>query len=359
MNYKVAMKYTLGELAEHVSGEVKGDASCKVDSIATLQNAKGSQISFFIDPSYRKQLASCQAGAVILSAKDAEDCPVNVIISSNPFVAYAKIAALLSPYEKYKAGIDEGAHVANDAVISESASIAAGAVIESGVVIADFVRIGPGCVVQHDVKIGLKTVLTANVTIAQGCVIGERTLIHPGVVIGSDGFGIAMDDGFWIKVPQLGNVQIGNDVEIGANTTIDRGTIEDTIIGNGVKLDNQIQIAHNVVIGEHTVISAATAIAGTTTIGNNCLIGGCVAIRDNIDITDNVVITGRTLVSKSLTKSGSYSSSTPIDDTLSWRKNSARFRSLDELARRVKKLESYLSSNVTSIKKTDSTNNKP
>ena len=218
-------------------------------------------------------------------------------------------------------------------------------------VIGSNVSIGAGSVIAKNVVIGKGTKLYPNVTVLDGCEVGENCILHSGVVIGADGFGFVPEEERYVKVPQIGHVIIGNDVEIGANTTIDRGAIENTIIGDGVKLDNQIQIAHNVVIGDHTVISAGTAIAGTTKIGKHCLIGGCVAIRDNIEITDNVILTGRTLVSRSLTEAGSYSSSTPIDDTRNWRKNSARFRTLDSLARRVKQLESLFKNDNDSTDK--------
>lgn len=337
------MKYTLGELAEHVSGEVKGDASCEIKSVATLQNADVRQISFLTNPSYRKHLALTKAGAVILSAADAEISPVNAIVSKNPYAAYAKIAALLHPAEGFIAGIDTSAHVADDTSISKLASIAAGAVIESGVTLANFVRIGPGCVVQKNSKIGANTILTANVTVSHDCVIGENNLLHPGVVIGADGFGVAMDDEKWIKVPQLGRVVIGNDVEIGANTTIDRGAIEDTVIEDDVKLDNQIQIAHNVKIGAHTAIAASSAIAGSTKIGKHCRIAGMVGIVGHVQIADNVTVTGKSMVSSSIKKAGVYSGGTPLEPNLQWRKNTVRFKHLDEMAKRLNKLEKQLS----------------
>lgn len=339
------MKYTLGELAEHVSGEVKGDASYVIESVGTLHHASAKQISFLTNPSYRKELASSKAGAVILSSADAENCSINAIISKNPYAAYAKIAALLFPDEKYTAGIDAAAHVAEDVNISETASIAAGVVIESGVTLADFVRIGPGCVLQKNVKIDAHSVLTANVTVAHDCDIGERNLIHPGVVIGADGFGQAMDNGRWIKVPQLGRVVIGNDVEIGANTTIDRGAIENTIIEDNVKLDNQIQVAHNVTIGAHTAIAGCTAIAGSTKIGKHCRIAGMVGIVGHIEIADNVTVTAKSLVSGSIKKAGMYSAGTPLEPNQHWRKNTVRFKHLDEMAKRLNKLEKQLSSN--------------
>lgn len=338
------MKYTLGELAKHVSGEVKGDASCEIESVGTLHSSNNKQISFLTNPSYRKMLATSNAGAVILSAADAEDCSINAIISNNPYAAYAKIAALLSPDEKYIEGIDAGAFVASDSNISATASIAAGAVIESGVILADYVRIGPGCVIQKNVKVGANSVLTANVTVSHDCELGSDNLIHPGVVIGADGFGQAMDNGRWIKVPQLGRVVIGNDVEIGANTTIDRGAIEDTIIEDNVKLDNQIQVAHNVRIGAHTAIASSSAIAGSTKIGKHCRIAGMVGIVGHLKIADNVTITGKSMVTNSIKEAGVYSSGTPLEPNKLWRKNTVRFKHLDDMARRLSKLEKLLSS---------------
>ena len=338
------MKYTLGELAKHVSGEVKGDASCEIESVGTLHSSNNKQISFLTNPSYRKMLATSNAGAVILSAADAEDRSINAIISNNPYAAYAKIAALLSPNEKYIEGIDAGAFVATGSHISATASIAAGAVIESGVILADYVRIGPGCVIQKNTKVGKNSVLTANVTVSHNCEIGSNNLIHPGVVIGADGFGQAMDNGRWIKVPQLGRVVIGNDVEIGANTTIDRGAIEDTIIEDNVKLDNQIQVAHNVIIGAHTAIASSSAIAGSTKIGKHCRIAGMVGIVGHLEIADNVTITGKSMVTNSIKEAGVYSSGTPLEPNKLWRRNTVRFKHLDDIAKRLSKLEKLLSS---------------
>lgn len=344
------MKYTLGELAEHVSGKVKGDATCVIESVATLQHAKENQISFLTNPAYRSQLNSSKAGAVIMSAADAENCTINInaLISHNPYAAYAKIAALLSPPENYAAGIDSHAYIAADAKISKRASIAAAAVIESGVIIADDVRIGSGCVIQKNVKIGAGSILVANVTVAHDCVIGERNIIHPGVVIGADGFGQAMDQGVWIKVPQLGGVVIGDDVEIGANTTIDRGAIEDTIIEDNVKLDNQIQVAHNVKIGAHTAIAGCSAIAGSTKIGKHCRIAGMVGIVGHLEIADNVTVTAKSLVTHSIKQAGVYSAGTPLEPNLQWRKNTIRFKHLDEMAKRLNALEKQLASSSKS-----------
>lgn len=338
------MKYTLGELAEHVSSEVKGDASCLIEGVGTLQHAENSQITFLTNPSYRHQLATTKAGAVIISSADAENCLVNAIISKNPYATYARIAALLSPEEKYEAGIDPAAHIATTAIISKTASIAAGVTIEDNVIIGDSVRIGPGCVVQKNTEIGADSSLTANVTVMHDCVIGKGNLIHPGVVIGADGFGQAMEQGKWIKVPQLGRVVIGDDVEIGANTTIDRGAIEDTIIEDNVKLDNQIQVAHNVKIGAHTAIAGCTAVAGSTKIGKHCRIAGMVGIVGHLEIADNVTVTAKSLVTRSIKKAGVYSSGTPLEPNQQWRKNTVRFKHLDEMAKRLSALEKQLSS---------------
>lgn len=339
------MKYTLGELAKNVLGEVRGDASCVIEGVATLQNATSSQITFLTNTSYRKKLAATQAGAVILSAVDARDCPVNAIISENPYAAYAHIAALLYPSEVSDANIHSSACIAEDVNLANSVSIAAGVVIESGVTLADDVRIGPCCVIQKNVCIGKGTVLTANVTVMHDCIIGEHNLLHPGVVIGADGFGQAFENGRWVKVPQLGKVVIDNDVEIGANTTIDRGAIEDTLIGENVKLDNQIQVAHNVKIGAHTAIAGCTAIAGSTIIGKHCRIAGKVGIVGHLDIADHVTVTAMSLVTHSIAESGTYSAGTPLEASRQWRKNAIRFKQLDSMAKRLNKLEKQLSSN--------------
>jgi len=338
------VKYTLGDLAKHVSGEVKGDPSCIITGVGTLQHAISTQISFLTNPSYRNQLTASQAGAVIMSASDAEHFAGNALVSSNPYAAYAKIAALLVPGENYKAGIDVAAHIDPDSVINNSASIAAGVVIEAGVSVEENVRIGPNCVLLKNAKIGAGSILVANVTVASECVIGEKNIIHPGVVIGADGFGQAMDNGRWIKVPQLGRVIIGDDVEIGANTTIDRGAIEDTIIESNVKLDNQIQVAHNVRIGAHTAIAGCTAIAGSTKIGKHCRIAGMVGIVGHLEIADNVVVTAKSLVTHSIKEAGVYSAGTPLEPSQQWRKNSIRFKQLDKMAKRLTALEKQLAS---------------
>lgn len=338
------MKYTLDELANHVGATVKGDATHVITGVGTLSNATPQQITFLSNPSYKKFLATTQAGAVIVSAADAELCTVNALIANNPYVAYARIAALLSTQPKYSPGIDVRAIVDPSASIATSASIAPGAIIEANVTIAENVRIGPGCVVQQNAVIGAGSVLTANVTIAYDCILGSNTLVHPGAVIGADGFGQAYDQGAWIKVPQLGRVVIGDDVEIGANTTIDRGAVEDTLIGDNVKLDNQIQIAHNVQIGAHTAIAGCSAIAGSTKIGKHCRIAGMVGIVGHLDIADNVTVTAMSLVTHSIKAAGVYSSGTPLETNQQWHRNSLRFKQLDDMAKRLRALEKNMKS---------------
>lgn len=336
------MAWTLAEIAKHIDGVVHGDESCQVESFATLEHASNNQISFLANLKYKKFLATTAAGAVIVSAEAVASVPNNAIVVDDPYVAYAKAARLLNPVRIYNAGIAASAVISDSTVIHESASIAAQVVIESGVEIAENVVIGPNCVIQSGVKVGAGSRLSANITICEGVIIGERCIIHPGVVIGADGFGIANDKGQWIKVPQVGSVKIGDDVEIGANTTIDRGAIEDTIIGHGVKLDNQIQIGHNTIIGDHTVIAGCVGIAGSTTIGKNCVIGGGVGIGGHLSIADGVQLTGMTMVTKSITSSGSYSSGIPAEPTMQWHKNVIRYRQMDKLVARVKGLEGKL-----------------
>lgn len=332
-------KWTLAEIAKHIDGIVQGDETFQVESFATLEHASKHQISFLANLKYKKYLASTDAGVVIVSSEAAALVPHNAIVVDNPYVAYAKAARLLNPITFEKSGIEASAVISQSSVIHPTASIGAQVVIESDVEIAENAVIGPGCIIQRGSKVGANSRLTANVTICNDVQIGARCVIHPGVVIGADGFGIANDRGTWIKVPQIGSVRISDDVEIGANTTIDRGAIEDTIIGQGVKLDNQIQIGHNVMIGDNTVIAGCVGIAGSTVIGKNCAIGGGVGIGGHLSIADDVQLTGMTMVTKSITSAGTYSSGIPAESTQLWHKNVIRYRQMEKLFARVKELE--------------------
>lgn len=336
------MAWSLSQIATHIEGEVKGETSFEVDSFATLQSATANQISFLSNKKYKKYLASSNAGAIIVSTKLASEVPCNAIVVNNPYVAYAKAVALLNPSREYQSTIDPTASIDIDSTIHPSVHIGSQVVIESGVEIEQSVVIGAGSVLKKGVKVRQNTRLSANITLCENVQIGKRCIIHPGVVIGADGFGIANDNGKWIKIPQIGSVIIGDDVEIGANTTIDRGAIENTIIGNGVKLDNQIQIAHNVSIGENTVIAGCVGIAGSTQVGKNCILGGRAAITGHIVIADGVQLTGNTMVTKSITQAGSYSSGMPVEPTKQWHRNIVRYRQMDKLTERVKQLENAL-----------------
>jgi UDP-3-O-[3-hydroxymyristoyl] glucosamine N-acyltransferase len=331
--------WNLTEIAQHVDGVIIGDGSGKINSVATLQAANKQQISFLANTKYKKYLSTTGAGAVLVNKEMAEHVPHSAIVVDDPYIAYAKVATLLNPPRQETMGISPTASVAPGVNIPRTASIGPQVVIEAGVIVGDGVIIGAGSVLQSGVIIGKNTRLAPNVTLCHDVDIGDNVIIHPGVVIGADGFGIANDNGKWIKIPQIGGVIIGNEVEIGANTTIDRGALEDTVVGQGVKLDNQIQIAHNVIIGDNTVIAGCTGVAGSTTIGENCIIGGGVGISGHLKITDGVIITGMSMVTKSLTQSGVYSSGIPAEPTDKWHKNVARYRQMDKLIERVKKLE--------------------
>ncbi|HET7569340.1 MAG TPA: UDP-3-O-(3-hydroxymyristoyl)glucosamine N-acyltransferase [Gammaproteobacteria bacterium] len=331
--------YTLGEIAAICGGEVRGDADTPVSAVATLQNAGPDAISFLANSRYRKFLAGTRAAAVILAAGDADACPVAALVTPDPYVAYARAAQLLAPAAPIEPGVHPAAVVADGAQVDAGAQIAAGAVIEAGARIAAGAFVGPNCVIKTGASLDADARLVANVTICERVRIGARTIIHPGVVIGGDGFGIADDGGQWLKVPQVGSVVVGADVEIGANTTIDRGAIEDTIIEDGVKLDNLVQIGHNVRIGAHSAIAGCCGISGSAVIGRHCILGGRVGVVGHIEIADNTVVTGATVVSRSITEPGVYSGSMPMDTAQQWRKNSVRIRQLDDLARRVLSLE--------------------
>ena len=336
---------TLGELAQHVGATLRGNPGCEIARVDTLQDAGPGAISFFANSKYRRYLAETTASAVILDSAAADSCPVDVLISDNPYLAYARCARLLHPAPESAPGIHPSAVIAPGARVDASASIGPCTVIGEQVEIGAGVQIGPGCVVEAGSRIGAGSRLVANVTLCPESQLGERVLVHPGAVIGSDGFGLASDQGVWEKVPQLGRVVIGNDVEIGANTTIDRGAIHDTRIADGVKLDNQIQVAHNVVIGEHSAVAGCAGISGSTTIGRHCTIGGGVGLAGHLEIGDNVHFSGQSLVTRSFREPGYYSGNLPAIANGDWRKMIARLRHIDDMMRRLKQLERSLGSN--------------
>lgn len=333
-------QWILSELAEKLGVTVKGDGGLCVERLSTLQSAQPGSIAFLANPLYQAQLAETQATAVIVAPEFAEQCASQaVLVSDNPYLTYAKASRLFDAAPRLERSVHPSAVVADDVTLGDGVAIGANAVIESGVVLGAGVEIGHGSIVGANSVIGEQTRLRSNVTLYHGVTIGKRCHIHSGVVLGADGFGFAPLDGGWFKIAQLGGVTIGDDVDIGANTTIDRGAIDDTKIGNGVILDNQIQIAHNVEIGDFTAIAGCTGIAGSTKIGRYCTIAGAAGIAGHLEICDKVHITMRSAITKSITKPGSYSSGTAMSSTSEWRKNAARFRQLDVLAKSIRRLE--------------------
>lgn len=338
------MPYTLKEIADKVGGQLIGNEDFVVECVAPLDDSASNAISFVASAKYAKQLETTKAGAVIVNQALAENLSIPALVVENPRATYARVTSLLYPVYKPEAGQHASAVVDETAIVDGSAYIGANAVIEAQATIGKNVYVGPGCVVGRNSVLGDNTYLHANVTIYHGCSLGKNCIIHSNTTIGADGFGFEQERGEWVKIPQIGGVEIGNNVEIGACSTVDRGAIQNTVIEDGVKLDNHVQIAHNVHVGAHTVMSNGVGVAGSTKIGKNCIIGGMTGIKDYTEIADNVMITAMSLVSKSLTKPGSYSSNTPIDDTRTWRKNAARFRQLEELAKRIRQLEKHIES---------------
>ena len=333
------MALRLGELAVAIGAQLRGDPERTVERIATLQAADAIAVSFLANRRYRRFLTTTRAAAVILSDSDVEACPTAALVMANPYLGYARAASILTPPPLPAQGVHATAWVGDGARIHATAWVGPHAVIEAGAEVGPNAAIGPGCVVGEGATLGAGTRLVANVTICRGVRLGERVLVHPGAVIGADGFGLANDAGVWVKIPQLGSVVVGDDVEIGANTTIDRGALEDTVIEDGVKLDNQIQIGHNCHIGAHTAIAGCTGIAGSTHIGQRCMIGGGVGISGHVEICDDVVLSGRSVVHQSIKEPGMYASGMPLQPQELWLRNLPRYRQLDELAKRVKRLE--------------------
>lgn len=326
---------TLAELAARYGLSLHGDGSVMVSGVGTLESAQADQLGFLANPKYRGQLAQSSAGAIIAAADAVADARCPVLISRNPYADFARIAASFEPRPARPAGvhpsavIDPGAAVDVDAHIGPLVTIASGASVAAGAVV------GSHCCIGEDCHIGVGAHLVARVTLVTRVRIGARVLIHPGAVIGADGFGLAMDRGQWLKVPQLGGVVIGDDCEIGANTTIDRGALGDTVLEEDVRLDNQIQIAHNVRIGAHTAMAGCSAVAGSARIGRYCLIGGAAGVLGHLEICDKVTITAMSLVTHSIREPGEYSSGTPLMDNRNWRRSAVRFKQLDELARQI------------------------
>ena len=327
---------TLGEIVARLGGEAVGEVKAPLSGVATLDSAGPSQIAFLANPRYRARLATTRAGAVILGPGDRDAAAIPRIVSDNPYAYYARTVALFHPEEAGRPGIHPFAQVDAGATVDASAEIGAFAVVGPGATIGPRARIGAHCVVGRGAAVGEGTRLYPRVTIYDGCTIGARCILHSGAVVGADGFGMARDEGRWIKIPQVGAVRIGDDVEVGANTTIDRGALDDTVIEDGVKLDNQIQVGHNCVIGAHTVIAGCTGISGSVTIGRNCMIGGGVGITGHLGICDGVTISGFSFIAKSITAPGTYTSGMPQMPHADWLRNAAHLRRLDQLARTVR-----------------------
>lgn len=333
------MSYTLKQLAEKIGASVHGNENCLIDSIATLLNAKEGQIAFLSNVKYRQQLTETKASAVIITEDCLDECQTNALVMTNPYMGYALLAQLLDTTPKTAESIHPSAVVDDSAIIGKHVAIGANAIVESDVELSEGVSIGAGCFIGKQAKIGKNTSLWANVSVYHRVEIGENCLVQSNTVIGSDGFGYANHQGNWVKIPQLGSVIIGNNVEIGAGTTIDRGALDDTIIKDGVILDNQIQIAHNVVIGENTAMAACSVIAGSTVVGKNCTLAGMVGVNGHINIADGCVFTGFAMVTKNITESGVYSSGLPAQPNKEWQKTNARIRKLETTNKKIKALE--------------------
>ena len=337
--------YRLGDIAQLIGARLQGgEANCQIKAIKPLKDAAVGELSFLSNPKYRKFLLKTQASAVIVPADFAASCPTAALVVEDPYLAYAQAAQLFAEKKTIKAGIHP------TAVIGENCQIHPSAVIGAYVVVGDEVTIGQDCciaphtVIRDRCYLESHVTLHPHVTLYSAVRIGPRVIIHSGAVLGADGFGFANTNGHWLKIPQLGTVVIHEDVEIGANTTIDRGALGDTIIGKGVKLDNHIQIGHNVVIGDHTIIAACSGVSGSVEIGKYCRISGMVGFTGHFKVADHVIITANTIVSKGIKKPGIYSSGILMDTHADWKRNAARFRQLDDMAKRIKQLEQLISS---------------
>jgi UDP-3-O-[3-hydroxymyristoyl] glucosamine N-acyltransferase len=337
-----ASPYSLAELTQRLGGEVLGDPQVRVSQVATLTSAGPAHISFLTNPKYRFQLRTTAAAAVVVGTIDRDATSLPRIVVPNPYAYVARLLAFLNPVRAEPPGIHPHAVVHPTAQVARTAFVGPNAIIGRNAKVGDGCQVGAGCVIGEGVTIEDDGFLHGNVTVYHGCILGRRIIVHSGAVIGADGFGFAPEEGGWRKIPQIGRVIIGNDVEIGANTTIDRGALDDTVIEDGVKLDNQIQIAHNVRIGAHTVMAACVGVAGSTTIGKHCMVGGAAGIIGHLTIADHVTISVGTFVTKSITEPGTYTAVLSAEPHRDWLRANARMRHLDEMADRIKRLEEKL-----------------
>ncbi|MGP2424473.1 UDP-3-O-(3-hydroxymyristoyl)glucosamine N-acyltransferase [Yersinia enterocolitica] len=329
----------LADLAQQLDAQVYGDGDLVITGIASMHSAEPSQITFLSNSRYQEQLATCNAGAVVLTEADLPFCKSAALVVKNPYLTYARMAQIMDTTPQPAQDIAPSAVIAPLVTLGEKVSIGANAVIESGVVLGDNVVIGAGCFIGKNTHIGAGSRLWANVSVYHEVVIGQNCLIQSGTVIGADGFGYANDRGNWIKIPQLGSVHIGDRVEIGACTTIDRGALDNTIIGNGVIIDNQCQIAHNVVIGDNTAVAGGVIMAGSLKVGRYCMIGGASVINGHMEICDKVTITGMGMVMRPITEPGLYSSGIPLQPNKVWRKTAALVMNIDGINKRLKAIE--------------------
>lgn len=331
--------YSLREIVERFGGEIAGDPETRVRQVATLESATSGAIAFLANDRYLRQLGATRAGAVIVGEAVRAATRVPRIVCANPYAYFARVSALFNPEREPTPGVHATAVVDASAALARDVEIGPLAVVGRNVRVGTGSVIGAGCYIGDGVAIGSRARLNPNVTVYHDCVLGDRVIVHSGVVIGADGFGIAMDEGRWVKVPQIGRVVIGDDVEIGANTTVDRGALDDTVIEEGAKLDNQIQIGHNVRIGAHTAIAGCVGIAGSVKIGRHCRIGGASGITGHLSIADHVEISAFTLITKSIDRPGTYTGAYAFEPHSEWRRNAAQLRHLNELAERVRALE--------------------
>ncbi|MBN7797527.1 UDP-3-O-(3-hydroxymyristoyl)glucosamine N-acyltransferase [Parahaliea mediterranea] len=334
--------YTLGELSGKLGIAFSGDAGRRITGLATLDAAGPQHLAFLANRKYLSQLATTAAGAVIVPPELAEQCPVDHLIAENPYLCFARVSGLFDQSPQAPAGVHPAATVSADAEVDPSASVGPNAVIEPGAVIGPRAVIGANVYIGHNSRVGAGTRIHANAVLHHGVSIGESCTIHSQAVLGGDGFGFAPGPDGWEKIYQLGGVSIGNRVEVGSCTTIDRGAIEDTVVEDGAIIDNLVQIAHNCRIGKNTAIAGCTGLAGSTIIGANCTLAGGVGVVGHVEICDNVHVTGMTMVTKSITEPGSYSSGTPMATTREWKRSAVRFAQLDSIQRRLSSLEASL-----------------